>query len=169
LIGELPLEVGAQVNHDGLQVKITDVVNRPNLQTSTITDGSRTEADPNYECEVHFSEKYPNSKLKAVRNGSGSPDPYSNLIYVLVNRESGEAVLSNGGGSSSFSGIRMMFHFRDRHLDFSPAYTGNRGERLPKIDKKWIAGASLAILRRQPLGEITRKAVIEDVVFAPEK
>ena len=75
-------------------------------------------------------------------------------------------MLSGGGGSSSFSGIRMMFRTSDRHLDFRPAYTGVADKKLPELlDGAWLAGATLAVLKRRDLGEITRTARIEQVVF----
>lgn len=169
LIGELPLEEGATLRHDGLQVQITNVSKRPIQQTMSTTDESQSPPDPSYECEVSFTEKYPNSKSKAVREGNSKRNPYSDLIYILLNRETGDAVLSNGGGSSSFDGLRMMFHSSDRSLDFQPYFTGNAHERLPKMDEAWLAGATLVILNRAPLGEITRTAILEEVVFAPQE
>ena len=167
LLGELPLEVGSELNYDGLQLQITNVNYRLSQQTMLRTEASQPDAEPTYECEVSFSETYPNSKSKAVRTGIDYRNPYSDIFYVLLNRETGDAVLSNGGGSSSFGGIRQLFHQSDRHLDFQPAFTGNALERLPQMDAAWLAGATLAILKRESIGEITRTARVEDVVFSP--
>ena len=161
LVGELPLEVGAGLKHDDLQISITGVVPISGHQ-GTATGSA---AGSVHECEIHFSEKYPISRLKAVREGRDSHNLYSDLIYILVNRQRKEAMRSGGGGSSSFSGIRMMFRSNDRHLDFRPAYTGVADEKLPKIDEAWLEGATLAILERHPLGSITRTATIEEIVF----
>lgn len=166
LLGELPLERGAQGRFDGLQIRITDVDARPDNHTITAVDDTNPETKPSpYQCEVHFSEKYPNSKLKEVREGPGGDRHlYSDLTYVLINRQKNEALLSNGGGFGSFGGLRMMFHFNERKQKFHPA---NGTQRSARFDREWFAGASLAILKLNSLGQITRSATIKDIVFDP--
>ncbi|MGI9240672.1 MAG: hypothetical protein ACR2RV_07720 [Verrucomicrobiales bacterium] len=161
LVGELPLEVGAGLKYDDLQIQITGVVPISDRQGPAAGYAPGTIR----EFEIHFSEKYPISRLKAVRHGRDSHNLYSDLIYILVNRERKEAMRSGGGGSSSFSGIRMMFRNNDRHLDFRPAYTGAADEKLPALDEAWLEGATLAVLKRHPLGSITRTATIDEIVF----
>ncbi len=168
LLGELPLERGAGGRFDGLQVQITDVVARPDTHTITVADETDPETKPSpYRCKVYFSEKYPNSKLKEVREGGGgNRHLYSDITYVLINRQKNEALLSNGAGSGSFGGLRMMFHFNERRLKFHPV---NGTLRSARYDREWFAGASLAILKLKPLGQITRTSTLKDIVFDPEE
>ena len=168
LLGELPLAVGAEGQFDGLQVEITAVVPRSDSHIGPTIGETQPATNTTLECEVHFNEKFPSWKLKAVREGGQNQAQYSNVNYILVNRKANQAVLSNGGGSSSFGGIRSIFRRSNRHLDFQPVFAGHGVEKFPQIDEEWLAGATLAILKLNSLGEISRTVTLEDAVFEPK-
>lgn len=158
LVGELPLEVGASLNHDGVEVRITGLPPTPPEGPGADLPGEYT---------VRLSEKFPYSKLKSVMERSEDGFRESKLLYFLFNREKGQAMRANGSGSSTMGGLRMIFQRTDRHFDFSPAYRGSDIERTITLDQDWIAGATVAILKRESLGEITREVSLDGLHIEP--